>query len=106
MNHHRQNGRHFFLLLFSLALSAFGRSRPRSHNIGQRRVLQDVGGSIAHVQKYLVEGAMSGILVDESSQLFGISKGSEGTVDQADDFAQMNLRRGTPQRVATFCSAD
>ena len=66
--------------------------------IGQGCVVEDAGGRVAHVEKYLVEGAVRKIPVNQFAQLLGIAEGRKRPVNQADDLAEMNVR---PDRGAT-----
>jgi hypothetical protein len=52
-------------------------------------VLEDAGGGIAHIEEYLVENAVLSVTVNGGAQLLGIA--SEWTVNQGDDFAEMNF---------------
>src|SRR6266852_6511476 len=105
VHHHGQN--RAFRLLFLPAL--FGPCRLcswPSSNVGQRGVLKDAGRGIAHIEEYLVEPAVLSIVVNQAAQLLGVAKRGERTVNQADDFAEMNFRGWTPQLVPALGSAD
>jgi hypothetical protein len=54
-------------------------------------VLQNAGSGIAHIEEYLVEPAVLSIAVNQGAQLLGVAKWGEWTVNQADDFAEMNF---------------
>ena len=54
-------------------------------------MLQDAGSGIAHIEEYLVEPAVLTIAVNQAAQLLGVAKGGEWTVNQANDFAEMNF---------------
>src|ERR1035441_3957679 len=61
---------------------------PTANQVGQRRILQYLGGRIPHFQKHFVQSAVVGIAIDQNAQLIGISKGRERPVKQTDNFAQ------------------
>src|SRR5215469_447363 len=65
-------------------------------------MFQNLGRRVAHIQKHFVERAMRRILVDQRAQSFGVAKGCERAVNQADDLAQMDLARRTPQRISAL----
>ena len=48
---------------------------------------------------------MGGVAVDQAAQLIGVAEGCERTVDQANDFAEVNLRWRPPKLVATLGTA-
>ena len=64
-----------------------------SDQIGQSRVVEDACGSIANVEKNLVQGAMGKVAVDQFAQLLGVTKRSQRTIDEANNLAQMDVRR-------------
>src|SRR6266850_6096382 len=89
VHHQRQ---HAGLSLFLFAGPLLRTARRLVHQIGQGSVVKDLGGCIAHVEKYLVEDAVVGVVRDKAAQLIGIAEWSERTVNQADDFAQPDFR--------------
>src|SRR5215469_12702381 len=68
-DHHRQHARFGFFLP---TLWRF--CRPAIRDIGERGAFQNFRCRIAHIKKYLVEGAVRRVAVDEAAQLLGISQ--------------------------------
>src|SRR5260221_9039649 len=64
-----------------------GASRPATDQIGQRRILQNPGGSIPYFQKHFVQCAMVGIAIDQGAQLVRIPKWSERPVIRTKNLA-------------------
>src|ERR1700704_5583185 len=83
--HHQ--GQHAGLSLFLFAAPLLRTARRLVHQIGQGSVVEDLGGGIAHIEKYLVEDAVVSIVRDQAAQLVGIAEWSKRPVNQADDFA-------------------
>src|SRR3979490_3583682 len=84
VHHQRQHGG---LSLFLFAAPLLRTARRLVHQIGQRSVVEDLCGCIAHVEKYLVEDAVISIVRDQAAQLVGVAEWSKRPVNQADDFA-------------------
>src|SRR5450631_572701 len=105
---HRQYTGLAFLLLAGFPIDALWTgtsSRPAADQVGQRRILQNLGGCIPYFQKYSVQGAMVRIAIDQNAQLIRVSKWRQRPVNQTDDFAQPDLRWSPAQPVSTLCAA-
>src|ERR1700687_407886 len=102
---HRQHDGLGFLLLAGLPVDGLrtGTScRPTADQVGQRRILQNPGGLIPHVQKHLVQGTMVRVTIDQSAQLIRIPKRRERPVNQTNDLAQPDLRWRPAQPVSAL----
>src|SRR5258708_38895752 len=62
VHHQRQ---HAGLSLFLFAAPLLRTARRLVHQIGQGRVVEDLGGGVAHIEEYLVEDTVSSILRDQ-----------------------------------------
>src|SRR5579862_5621702 len=101
MNHHGQNARArgFFL---AAALFDF---KVWPDDIGQGGVLENPRSRVADIEKYLIEGAVLEIAINQAAQLLGVAKRCQGAVNQANDLAQTNLGRRTAQLISALGAA-
>src|ERR1700722_5211395 len=104
VNHHGQNGgRHTFFLT---ALAGFQSGHaPAIHDVSQSSVLENPGCGIAYGKENLIECAMFRVAIDQSAYLVGIAKGSQPTVNQADNLAQVDLCGIAAQLIAALGAA-
>src|SRR5882762_7654337 len=89
-------GQHIGLPFFLLVGPAPRTARRLVHEIGEGSVVEDLGGGVAHIEKYLVESAVISIVRDQAPQLVGVAEWSKRTVNQPDDFAQPDFRGWSP----------
>src|SRR5437899_1288848 len=98
VNHHWQNTALIFL--FAPALAALRCSSIGSaDNVCKGRVFQDASCRVAHIEEHLIQRPVFDIAIDQASELLGITEWCQWTVNQSNDFAQMDLRRRTAQPV-------
>jgi len=74
-------------------------------NVGKGRVIHNAGSGVPDIKENTIKRTMFLVSLDQPSERFGVSKGSERTVNGANDFAQEDPRGRTPQSVASFRSA-
>src|SRR5207302_8038643 len=99
VNDHGQYLR-FFLLSSRLPFADAG---LRSiGNVMQAGAFQNPCCGIPYLEKNLIERAMRKVPIDEFAQRRGIAERSQGTIDQANNFAEVNFGRRTSQLVATL----
>ena len=102
---HGEDAGRIFLLIF-LALAGFGGARVvAGDEVGECGVVEDAGGGVADIQEYLVESAMGEVAVDEFAELFGVTEWGQWAVDQADDLAEVDVRRLAAELVAALGAA-
>src|SRR2546426_10336519 len=65
-------------------------------------MLQYLGGGVAHLEEHLIKRAVFDIAINQTAELLGIAKRREWTVNQTDDFAEMDFRRRPPQLVTAL----
>src|SRR5437667_7436889 len=98
VNYHWQHTALIFLLapaLADLRSSGIG----SADNVCQRRVFQDPSCRGAHIEEHLIQRPMFDIAIDQASELLGVTEWRQWTVNQSNDFAQMDLRRRAAQSV-------
>src|SRR5882672_1407169 len=100
----QHHGQHTGFFLFLGATSGTGRHLV--HQVGQSRVVEDLCGRVADVEKYLIQRAMVSIASDQAAQLFRIAERRQRTVDEPDNFAQADFSGWTPQRISALGAAD
>src|ERR1700733_6004393 len=105
---HGQNTSLVFFLFFlpGRALAFSGAGGCAGDQVGQCSVFENLGGRVADVEKNLIESAMGEVAVNKHTELLGVGKGCEGTIDQTHDLAQADLGRLPAQLVAAFGATD
>src|SRR3982751_2900001 len=88
VNHHGQNATLRFLLLAFLSGFQCSQTLP-TDNIRQRGVFQDTSGSVADRKKHTIKGAMFGVAINQATELLCISEGSQRSINQPDNFAEI-----------------
>src|SRR5208282_154240 len=73
--------------------------------VSQGRTIENLGRRIPHVQKHFVESTVVGIAINQDTQLSRIPKRRQWSVNQADDFAQPDLRWRPAQAVSALGSS-
>src|SRR5882724_5746023 len=68
-------------------------------------MFEDASSSIADLQEHTIESAVLGVAIDQTAKLLGISKRRQRSVNQADNFAEINLGRRTPQLISALGAA-
>src|SRR5579871_720457 len=104
-DHHGQNAGGILRLLS--AQTALGGSRVLVDNkIRESGVVENVGGRVTDVQKYLVESSVREITVNEFAQVVGVAKRGEGTVDESDNLTEANVGGFAAEAVSSLGAAD
>src|SRR5208337_3183096 len=97
--------RRLFCLFFLGRLLALGDARMRlGDEVSQSSIFQDVRGCVAHVQEQLVKRPVRQIADNQRTQLLGIAKRRQRTIDQSYDFAQPDFSRIAAQLVSALRS--
>src|SRR5580698_2438890 len=93
-------------LLSLLALATAGAAwAVIGDQIREGGVVENASGRVANVEENLVQRAVGKIAVDEFAKLLGVAERGQRTVNQADDFAEMDVGGVAAQLVAAFGSA-
>src|SRR4029077_17014331 len=76
-----------------------------AHDVGEGSVFENFGRRVSHIEKHLIERAMLSVVINQATQLLSISKRRQWTVNQPDDFAQMDFVRRPTQLVSALGAA-
>src|ERR1700682_451430 len=70
-DHGEDAGRLFFLSLVPMLFSSFGSPRSRlDDQIGQSRVVQNMGGGVADVEKHLIKRPVRQVPINQGARVF------------------------------------
>ena len=74
-------------------------------NVGEGSVIHNAGSGVPNFKENAIKRAMFLVTLDQPSERFGVSKGSERSVNRANDFAQNNSGGRALQAIAALGTA-